>query len=305
MSIHLKTSLGNIRRAPFQAMAAVSVLAVTFFVTTLVSVVVFSSEQVLRYFETRPQVIAFLTDEAQQEDINVLVNKLSSDARVNSLRLVTREEALNIYKEATRENPLLGELVSPSIFPASIEFSARELNVAQSLIDEVKAESIVESVGFTATLGGESAVSDVIDKLNTVALYIRSAGAIAITVLAGTSFLVLMVVIGMRIITKKNEIDSLSLIGASPWFIKSPIVLEAIHYSVMGVTIGWLVASVLVMYATPAILKYFGDIPVLPKESSHFFLLLGAILVGELLIGFMIALLGSLFAVSRTLKFTK
>lgn len=305
MSIHLKTSFGNIRRSPFQAMAAVSVLAVTFFVTTLVAVTVFSSEQVIRYFETRPQVIAFLKDDATDEQTGLLLDKLEADLRINSLRLVTKEEALNIYKDATSENPLLGELVSPSIFPASIEFSSNELQIAQTLIEEVKQEPIVESVGFTAALGGESAVSDVIDRLNSIALYTRTGGAIAIGVLAGTSFLVLMVVIGMRIVTKKPEIDSLSLIGASPWFIKAPIVLEAVHYSILGVIAGWLGASVLIMYVTPSLLKYFGDVPVLPKDSTQFFALLGVVLAGELVVGIVIALLGSMVALSRTLKLTK
>jgi len=120
MKLHLKTSFDNIRRAPFQAMAAILVLAVTFFVSTLIAISVFSSHQLLNYFETRPQIIAFLTDDANQEQINELMGRLKSDPRVANLRLISKEEALAIYKEATSDNPLLGELVSPSIFPASI-----------------------------------------------------------------------------------------------------------------------------------------------------------------------------------------
>ncbi|OGM31675.1 hypothetical protein A2803_04570 [Candidatus Woesebacteria bacterium RIFCSPHIGHO2_01_FULL_44_21] len=302
MKLHLKTSFDNIRRAPFQAMAAILVLAVTFFVSTLIAISVFSSHQLLNYFETRPQIIAFLTDDANQEQINELMGRLKSDPRVANLRLISKEEALAIYKEATSDNPLLGELVSPSIFPASIEFSPSDLDQAQEMIELMQDELIVDDIGFTANVGGSAAVGDVIERLRTITYYVRVAGAIAIGVLAVTSFLVLMVVIGMRISMKRDEIESLSLIGATPWFIRAPLVLEAIHYSVMGVVIGWLMASVIVMYASPGIFSYFGDIPILPKASSEFFLMLGAILAGELVIGVFIAIFGSLFSLSRTLK---
>lgn len=302
MNLHLKTSIDNIRRAPFQALAAISVLAITFFVSTLIAVTVYSSSQLLNYFETRPQIIAFLTEDATQAQIDELMGRLEKDPRVTNLSFVSKEDALNIYKEATSDNPLLGELVSPSIFPASIEFSPSDLNLAQDLIDIMKDELIVDDIGFTANVGGNSTVSDVIERLKTISYYVRVAGAVAIGVLAVTSFLVLMVVIGMRISMKKEEIESLSLIGATPGFIRTPLMLEAIHYAVIGAFAGWLVAAVLVMYASPNIFSYFGDIPVLPRDMTDFFTMLGIILAGEVLIAIVIAIFGSLFSLSRTLK---
>ncbi|MGB6882389.1 MAG: permease-like cell division protein FtsX, partial [Microgenomates group bacterium] len=167
-SIHFKTALDYIRRSPFQALAAIFVLALTFFVGTLMVVLVYSSGKVLNYFETRPQVIAFLEDEITAEEIAGLQNKLISDSRVKDVRYVSKEEALSIYKEATAENPLLSELVSPTIFPASLEFSLIDLNFAEEVIDEVKEEDIVDQVGFTASLGGEATLGDVVGRLRTI-----------------------------------------------------------------------------------------------------------------------------------------
>lgn len=303
MGLHFKTSIDNIRRAPFQAMAAISVLAITFFVTTLIAVAVFSSQQLLSYFESRPQVIAFLVEDATQEQVDELMARLADDPRVINLNFVSKEKALEIYKDATSDNPILGELVSPSIFPASIEFSPRQLSEAEELISLMQGELIVDEIGFTASVGGSSTVSGVIDRLKTFSDYTRMAGLISISVLAVTSFLVLVVVIGMRISMKREEIESLSLIGATPGFIRAPLVLEAIHYSFVGAFAGWLIASVLVMYASPTIFGYFKDVPVLPKETGDFFALLGIIFAFEIIAAFVIALFGSLFSLSRALKF--
>ncbi len=302
MSLHLKTSIANIRRAPFQAMAAISVLAITFFVSTLIALAVYSSNQIISYFETRPQIIAFLKDDTTQEQVDDLMGRLTGDPRIANLKFVSKEEALNIYKEATSDNPLLGELVSPSIFPASIEFSPSDLSHAQDLISLVEGELVVEDIGFTANVGGSSAVGDVINRLKTISYYVRLTGAVSVGVLAVTSGLVLMVVISMRISMKKEEIESLSLIGASPGFIRAPLLLEAIEYGVLGAFLGWLLAAVLAMYVSPHLFSYFGTLPILPKEPSQFFGLLGIILLGEVLISVTIATLGSLFSLSRTLK---
>ena len=300
--MHLKVALDYIRRAPFQALAAISVLSVTFFVGTVIAILVYSSSQLLNYFETRPQVIAFLKQDAVFEEVNTLQSRLEADPRVKDVSFVSKEQALEIYKNATADNPLLAELVSPTIFPASIEFSLIDLARAREIIDELKANSVVESVGFTASLGGgEASLNEVVDRLKTLTFYIRAGGVALVVVLGATSFLVLMIVIGMRLTTRRGEIETLSLIGAKSGFIRAPIVLEAIIYSA-GVFFGWLLALILVLYVTPAILSYFGAIPVLPRDTMSFFLLLLAILAGELVIGVVVALWGSLLAVSRSLK---
>jgi len=302
---HIKKSFSYMRRSPFQALAAISVLAMAFFVTTLLIVVMYSSEQILRYFETRPQVIAFIKDEAGDTEIEALKSKLENDSRVKSVAFVTKEEALGIYEKSTADNPLLKELVSPSIFPASIEFSVVDLNFVQDVIGEVAKEEIVQSVDFTANIGGSGELGNAIERLKKITFYVRVAGLVVVSAMLLTSFLVLAVVIGMRMIVRRPEVENLSLIGATGWFIRAPIVFEAINYAVIGVFTGWLMASVMIMYATPYVLTYFGEIQVFPKESAMFFAFLGIILGMELVVGIIISLLGSVVAVSRSLRMVK
>lgn len=298
-NIHLKTALDHMRRAPFQAAAAIFVLTITFFMISFLSVVTYSSGQVIKYFETRPQIIAFLKEDSKSEEITVLKTKLESDTRIERVTYVSKEEALEIYKKATADNPLLSELVSPSIFPASLEFSLVDLSHAQGLIDEVKGEQIVDQVGFTASLGDDESLGEVLSRLRNITWYLRLGGGIFALLLVGTSFLVLVVIIGMRMTTRRGEIEILDLIGATPGFIRSPIVLEAIIYAVTGVFIGWLLAFLLVLYSTPSLIGYFGEVPVLPKNTPELFSLFGAILGIELFAGLILALSGSILAVAR------
>jgi cell division transport system permease protein len=302
MNIHFKTALDYIRRSPFQALAASFVLTLTFFVATLVSVLVYSSSKLITYFETRPQVIAFLKDAATDTDIANLQHSLEDNPKIQNVKYVSKEEALSIYKKATSDNPLLGQLVSPSIFPASLEFSVTDLSYAQTAIDSVKSESIVDSVGFTAALGGESSLNDVVARLRTITTYVKVGGAIFVGLLAISSLVVLFTIISMRMVGRKEEVEILNLIGATQNFIRSPIIIEAFIYTAFGVLIGWAISFIAVLYLAPTVVSYFGEIPILPGSALGIFELFGIIFVGELIIGLVLALSGSLLAISRVKK---
>ena len=301
-NIHLKTALGYMRRAPFQAMAAIFVLSLTFFVATLVSVMVYSSSKLLVYFETRPQVIAFIKDGTADANIADLQHKLASDTKVKDIKYVSKADALSIYKKATSDNPLLGQLVSPSIFPASLEFSVTDLSFAQNVIDKIKEEPVVESVGFTAAVGGQTNLNDVVSRLRTITTYVRIGGGVFTGVLALASFMVLLITITMRMSVRKEEIEILNLIGATKGFIRSPIMLEAIFYAVFGVLIGWVLAFITVLYSAPTIVSYFGEIAVLPKDILGILTIFGIIFGIEIVSGLVLAVSGSLLAISRVRK---
>jgi len=299
MNYQLKSAITSIKRFPFQALAAIFLLTVTFLVVTILSVVSYSSSKVIKYFETRPQVIAFLKDSATVETISALQHKLQNDMRIKEVKYVSKEEALSIYRDATVDNPLLGELVNPSIFPASLEFSLNDLSHAQGVIEEVKTEAIVDSVGFTASLGGEKSLGDVVNRLREITLYLKLGGGFFALLLVGTSFLVLVVTLGMRIASRRGEVEILNLIGAKKSFIKKPIIIESIIYVLVGVTLGWLITLIAILYVAPSAINYFGEIPILPRDPLMFFSLFGIILLVEAVTGILLATLGSNLALSR------
>lgn len=294
-----RTAWLSIRRSPFQAVSAILVLTITFFVISVLAILIYSSDKILKYFETRPQVIAFLKPDALEIDVNSARDKLGSDSRISKVSYVSKEQALEIYKKATEENPILSELVSPSIFPASLEISLSNLNFTKGVIEDVKKLPVVDQVGFTASLGGEKTLDDVIGRLRKVTFYLRAGGAAFAALLASTSFLVLVIIIGMRMTARRSEIEILELIGATPGFIRSPIILEAILYSIIGVILGWFMTLILTLYSTPTVLSYFKDIPILPRDAVSLLLLFLALLGVELLVGLVLAISGSYIAVSR------
>lgn len=302
MGQHFKTAWRHIRRVPYQALAAIFIMAITFFVATILAMLAYASSKTLNYFETRPQIIAFLKDDATPDQISELERDLSNDQRIKNIKYVSKEQALGIYKEATSDNPLLSEFVSPKIFPASLEFAVVDLSFAEPVIKEVKDNNIVDEIVFTASLGKGKDVGQVIENLKTITKYIRIGGISIVSILFVSSLFILLVIIGMRVASRREEIEVFKLLGATKGFIRMPFIIEGVMYAVFGSFLGWISAAILILYSAPTILSYFGPIEVFPSQTNDFLLLLTQILGAEIALGFVLGLLGSFTALGRYLK---
>lgn len=298
----LNTALKHIRRAPYQALTAVIIMTLTFFVATLLVVLAYSSSTLLHHYETSPQVIAYLKKDATADQIGNLQKKLEADPRVDKIRFVSKEQAMEIYKQATADKPKLAEFVSPKVFPASIEFSLKELSSAQNLIDEIGKNDAVDEIAFTANFGSAQNLTQVVQRLTRISNYIRYGGAATLAFLLLSSLLMLLVIIGMRISTRRDEIEILQLIGATAGFIRGPFVLEGIFYAITGALIGWLAAFLIVLYLSPSLSGYFAEIPFLPKNVLDLLALFGIILGGEFILAVLLGATGSFVAIRRYLK---
>lgn len=298
----MQTAWKHIRRSPYQALTATFIMSLTFFVATLLLVLTLSSSNLLKYYETRPQVIAYLKKDATNEKIENFKNKLLSDSRIEGVNFVSKDQALDIYKQATANNPLLSEFVSPKVFPASLEFSVTNLNFAKDLIEEIQKADVIDEVAFTANLGDSKNLNQVVERLNKVSSYIRITGSVIVAFLLASSLLVLLIITSMRIATRREEIEILQLLGATSGFIRMPFLLEGIIYAVFGALIGWLVALILTLYLSPQIVTFFGVVPFLPTKITDLLALFGVIFGVEIIIATFLGVLGSLLALGRYLK---
>jgi len=289
MKQHFRTAWKHIRRSPYQSLAAILIMFLTFLIATIFTLVAGGSQIVLRYFESRPQVTAFFKDEATAGQIDTLKAKLIQTGKVEETEFISKEEALEIYREQNKDEPLLLEMVTANILPASLEVSIKNITDIDQVAGVLKNDTTVEEVVFQ---------EDVVEALYRWTGSIRKIGIGLISVLSLVSFLIILVIIGMKITIRKSEIEILQLIGASNSYIRAPFVLEGIIYGVGGAVLAWGLSYILLLYATPFIIKFLVGIPVLPV--SYYFMLI--VLGIEMLAGFIIGSLGSFIAVRRYLK---
>ena len=116
-----KTTWKNIRRSPYQAMAAILVMTLTFLAISFFTFLLVGSSKVINYFESKPQVTAFFRNDASQSDINKLENQLQTTGKIASIKFVSQDEALKIYREQNKNDPLLLDLVTADVLPLRLK----------------------------------------------------------------------------------------------------------------------------------------------------------------------------------------
>lgn len=283
------SALINMRRAPYQALAAILLLSVTFFVGYVFSFFALGSEKILQYFETRPQVIAFFNLETEPEVINQLATELSNQPYVTEVKVVSKDEALQIYQEENKDDPLLLELVTSQILPASVEVSASSLDDLKTIKDTLETNDDIDEVVLQ---------EDILESLASWTTNLRLVGIVSITILGVTSLLLMMIVIGMKVITKRPAINIMRIIGATKWFIRSPFVIEGMLYGLLSSLIGWSIAVAILFYLTPDIKNFLGPIPLFPIEPAFFAV---QVSLGTL-IGMVLGSLAGSLAVGRVMR---
>lgn len=275
----ISQALKSIRRSPYQALAAIIVLTLTFFVGYCLTLFLLGSAKVLQYFESRPEVTGFFVQDTTEETLNTNADRLRQEEYVVNVRIITQEEALDIYREQTASDPLLQELVTADILPPSLEVSTQTIDDLSRVAELMQSMDGIDEVVYQ---------QDVIDSLRNWTSSLRQIGIGVLAVFTVASLLVVILITSIRIASKKYEIRVMRLVGATKWYVMQPFLVEGMLYGVIGAVIAWTVVYLTVLYSSPAIQAFFGDIQLIPVPLEVTFGLLGG--------GVAIALLLGLFA---------
>lgn len=285
----LNTTWKHIRRSPYQAFAVIFIMAQTFLVVSFFTFVIFGSSKIIAYFESAPQVTAFFKDTAKQENIDGLREQIKSTGKTASIEFVSKQDALKIYREQNKDDPLLLELVTADVLPAALKISAVKIDDLTGISEMLTQSSFVDKVVFE---------KDVVKTLTDWTSALRKIGIVVIGVLALDAVFIMVIITGIRISQKREEIEIVRLLGASNWYIRWPFMVEGVFYGVLGALIGWIIATGALLYATPFLSSFLRGIPLLPV--SPIFLL--ELLAAELLLAIVLGMFSSFLAVLRYLK---
>ena len=286
----LRATRKHIRRTPYQAISAIAVLTVTFLVSTIFALVALGSQVILKHFETRPQVIAYLKEDVSSEDLSPLKNKLESTGKTESIRYVSKTEALAIYKESVGDDPLLlGTVtdlsaVTADILPASLEISVTNPDHFPEIVKILQESEFVDT-----NTKGEKDIDfpqDIISELTAWTKGLRLGGFALILALTFSSILTITIIISMKIGHRRLEIGTLKLLGANNSYIAIPYILESVLYSVTGAMFGWLFSYIALLYATPFLAPRLSGIIFLPPSPIFMLEVLAGALLAALLLGF-------------------
>jgi cell division transport system permease protein len=298
----LRNALRNFQRNIWLSIATTVIMTLTLLMMSALYFINVLGSEVLRDIEQKVDLSAVFQEGTSQSQIQIIANDIAAREDVEEVRVVTSEEALEIFRRRHADDPFIEESLrelEDNPLLASVFVVATQPRFYENIARQLESEKYVphiESVNFENS-------RTVIDRLITVMTGVRNAGLITTIILASLAILIMFNTIRLAIYSFREEIDIMRLVGASNWFIRGPFVAEAIFVALLSVIISSLILYPLLDAASPQIQRFFFS-----DQASPFNVYTYAVRNWTTVIGLQLALavglaaFSSVFAIRRYLR---
>lgn len=251
--------------------------------------------------EDKVTIQAFLSDDANQADVDALMKKIEGWDNVESVTYKSKEEALQEYKETMSnrnaeeaiaaldgENPVPASLVIKMDDPENVS------SVADKLIadDDFAAVADDEDTSASVQYGQET-----VEKLFSVTNYLRIGAIVLVVMLVFVAFVFINNTIRLAITARRREIAIERLVGASNSFIRGPFVMEGALEAILGSLIAIGCLQLVVTQGLPRLANSMRFLSFSLSTTT-----IAQTYAGLVLLGLLIGLFGSMIAMRRYLK---
>lgn len=272
---------------------AVGTIGVALAVLATFVIIVANLDRVADQLGRDVEISAYLKRGLTLAEGEALAAQAKAWAEVEVARYLPSELAMEEFKASLGEDGVLLEGLPPDVLPASLEIT---------LHPHPWTGTEVQAIG--ARLKGLSGVEDVrygqeeLDRVNALLSFARVGTLVLGFALCLATILIVSNTIRLTVYARRDEIDIMSLVGATNAFVRAPFVLEGAIQGLLGG--GLAVASLVVLENGLRVglergLSYaYGpiELSVVPLELYIYLLILGLVL----------GLVGSLLAVGKFLR---
>lgn len=268
-------------------MAALSA-GVGLFLVAIVILVFYNMNSITKKLPEKLTIILYLKDNTTKEQRERLLMELKENPRIKSVRLISKEQALDELKRKLKDSSFLMEGLDENPLPDSVEIRLRQEGFNEvainSLLQELRARPEIEDIDY----GKELMESMVVIKK----LFENFGLAFFLIMVAGIIFN-FYTTVKILFYRRKEEIETFKLLGASRGFIRAPFLIEG---AVIGVA-GGLMASLAIAGLYQALEILSGKIPfissfVLSVQIPYF-------IVALLLAGGLLGIAGAALSIGR------
>ncbi|TMA35833.1 MAG: FtsX-like permease family protein [Deltaproteobacteria bacterium] len=243
-----RTSLRGIAATPGTAIVATATITVALVPVGAFGLIVLNMQALLARFGDAVQVTAFLADGLPEADRAKLLRQVRAIDGVAHAELISEAQALERFRGGVGQGFALVEGLGTNPLPASIEIA---------LAGRYRTPADLSRVA--ATTAGLPGVADITSGADWVAGYVRALALVrglafglgVIFVLATT--LIVSNTIRLAVLSRRDELEILSLVGASRSFVNTPFMIEGLLQGAAAGALAWALLYALFRAGLPGV----------------------------------------------------
>ncbi|QQR55248.1 FtsX-like permease family protein [Candidatus Peregrinibacteria bacterium] len=235
-------ALQNVHRNWLLSAATILMMGLILFIFNVMLLLNILAQNSLDELGKKVDLIVYLTDEASLYEVTELANALETQAEIVQVEYTSKDDALKAFlaqypdqkdpfKEYGIENPLPGSLRIVTETPGD------HADVLQFIQDSVYGEFLLD----TESTNENQTIAERL--LNLTAFTQKLILGVLVAFLIGT-LLMSMNAVHLSIFNRKTEIQIMQLVGAKPFTIYSPFLMEGALYSVLATCFSGLLLSI-------------------------------------------------------------
>jgi cell division transport system permease protein len=212
------------------------VTAITVFTITLALLIIslfmlfyVNLEGTVEQWSRKVVVTVYFDNELPQQDLSVLRARIAALSGTESVNYIDKEQALKRFRSRLKGQEALLEGVAPDVLPASMEITLKKQSRS--------ADAVTAYVAGLKRLPGVGEVQygeEWVRKFLTFFQFLRMLGILIGSFLLLAVLFIVSNTIKLTIMARKDELEILGLVGATPLFIKAPFLIEGMIQGAVG-----------------------------------------------------------------------
>jgi len=280
----------NIRQNVFVNVVTIGTITLALLIVSLFLLVFVNLENAAENWSERVQVTVYFDHELTPQELagfRAKINAVPGTARIN---YVSRDEALKRFKGRLRGQESLLEGVRSEVLPTSLEIALK-----QSYRETREVEGYVAGLKRIAGISEVQYGEEWVRRFNTFLNFMRLLGALLGGFLVIAVLFIVSNTIKLTIYARRDELEVMSLVGATRFFIKAPFLIEGI---VQGAA-GSLLAMGLLLALYEGFLHNAGSFLTFNPTTAGLAFLPLEYIVGIILSGVVLGFIGSISSLKR------
>ena len=225
----VKQGFVGLWRNRMMSMASISSVTAALLILGIVLILILNINNItLTAQQQFDEIQIYLEDEMDQAEIDKLGEVISSFDGVASLRFQSREQALEIMKEKFGDEGYILDGLETNPLPDSYIIQLSKIDNAEAVVERLRGLNGIEDIKY---------YRDIVEKLMSVANFVRYGGLIIIAVLMFISVFIISNTVKITVAARKREINIMKYVGATNGFIRGPFIVEGILLGLIGAAI--------------------------------------------------------------------
>ena len=214
----------------FMSFAAVCMIVACLLIMGSFSLLAVNLDHTLGDLEAENEFLAYIDDSYTEAEARALQSKIEAVPNVSSAAFVTRQEALDDWKEGREENPLLDSL-QPEVLRDRYEIHVADIERLKETSDAVKEQvpGVAEVVAAVEIAQGFVLVRNIA----------TGVAMVLIGILVVVSLFIIANTIKLATFYRREEIAIMRMCGATSAFIRWPFVVEGLLLGLTGALIAF------------------------------------------------------------------